>query len=271
MRYRWGYSITGILLGLGAPLGAILGRGLLMHRLWWTAWLTADFHAHSYFYIYMAVGCVLVFSVFGFILGGRADELSRMSSDLSGTFQTLNLLAIKDGLTGLYNHRYLQERLTLEMEVADRRHAPLSCLMIDIDDFKSVNDRFGHPFGDTVLVSLSRLIRESIRAIDTAGRYGGEEFLVLMPQTAGEVALRIAERIRRTVEGHLFRVRGARVFVTLSVGVATYPMAGLVTGDKAAFLRIVDQALYRAKNSGKNRVFFQEAKKHGRTLQEESR
>jgi diguanylate cyclase (GGDEF)-like protein len=256
----------GRFLGLGAPLGSIIGRGLWIHRAWWSAWLTADTHIHAYFYLYMAIGCVLVFAAFGFVLGSRADEMRQEGADLTDTFQTLNLLAIKDGLTGIYNHRYLQERLGLELEVADRRQTPLTCLMIDLDNFKSVNDRFGHPFGDTVLIGIARIIRESIRHIDTAGRYGGEEFLILMPQTPSDVAQVIAERIRKAVEKHAFTANENCVKVTLSIGIATYPMPGMNAEDKGAFLKEVDEALYQAKRSGKNRVFYQAAKNHGRAL-----
>jgi len=259
MKYRAQYAAIGVLLGLGAPLGAIFGRGLWIHRAWWSAWLTTDIHIHAYFYLYMAIGCVLVFAAFGYVLGGRADEMRLESAGLTDTIQTLNLLAIKDGLTGLYNHRYLQERLALEMEVADRRQAPLTCLMIDIDDFKSVNDRFGHPFGDMVLVGIARIIRERIRHIDTAGRYGGEEFLILMPQTATDVAQDAAERIRKAVESYTFQSKAEHVNVTLSIGVSTYPKRDLNVEDKTSFLKEVDEALYHAKRSGKNRVYFKKS------------
>jgi diguanylate cyclase (GGDEF)-like protein len=266
VRYRLRYTLVGVLLGLGAPMGAVTGRALWIHRAWWWIWLTTDVHIHAYFYLYMAVGCVLAFMVFGYILGGRADVMRQEGANLTDTFQTLNLLAIKDGLTGIYNHRYLQERLSLEMEVADRRQTPLTCLMIDLDDFKSVNDRFGHPFGDTVLIGIARIIRESIRHIDTAGRYGGEEFLILMPQTPLDVAEVIAERIRTAVEKHVFTAKENCVKVTLSIGIATYPMPGLNAEDKGSFLKAVDEALYHAKRSGKNRVFYEAAKNHGRAL-----
>ena len=266
MRYRLRNVFTGVLLGLGAPLGAVVVRGLWVHRTWWDVWLKAEYLEHGYFYVYMAVGCVVVFALFGYALGRRTDVILEKSENLTDTFQTLNLLAIKDGLTGIYNHRYLQERLALEMEVADRRQTPLTCLMIDLDNFKSVNDRFGHPFGDTVLIGVARIIRESIRHIDTAGRYGGEEFLILMPQTPLDVAQVIAERIRKAVEKHVFSANDNCVKVTLSVGIATYPMPGLNPEDKSAFLQKVDDALYEAKNRGKNRVFYQGANNHGRAL-----
>jgi diguanylate cyclase (GGDEF)-like protein len=271
MRYRSLYSMTGILLGLGAPLGAVIGWGLWQNHQWWSQWINAEWHQHVYYYSYMAIGCISAFTTFGYVLGRRADRMRQESDNLTDTFQTLNLLAIKDGLTGLYNHRYLQERLSLEMEVADRRQTSLACLMIDLDDFKSVNDRCGHPFGDTVLANIARMIRDNIRHIDTAGRYGGEEFLILMPQSSLEVAHAVAERIRKAVEAHVFQTRDIRVKVTCSIGVATYPMRGVKADDKNTFLKLVDEALYHAKSSGKNRVFCQTLKNHGRKLQEEAR
>ena len=257
MRYRKLFSAVGVLLGLGAPAGAIIGQGLWSNREFWSAWWREEWLNHAYFYCYMGIGCVVVFASFGFWLGLLADRQQRQNDDLSDTFQTLNLLAIKDGLTGLYNHRYLQERLALEMESADRHQTPLACLMIDIDDFKSVNDRFGHPFGDSVLSSIARIIREHIRRIDTAGRYGGEEFLILMPQTPLEEARTAAERIRQAVESYPFKFETTRVSVTLSIGLAVYPKPGMKTEDRASLLQWVDAALYQAKRSGKNQTCVQ--------------
>lgn len=255
MRFRKLYSAAGVLLGLGAPLGAIVGKALWVNRGWWLAWWRQEWGFNSYFYIYMTVGCVLVFALFGFFLGRRADAQERESGALSDTFQTLNLLAIKDGLTGLFNHRYLQERLAIEMESADRYKAPLSCLMLDIDDFKSVNDTHGHPFGDSVLTRVARIIRENVRKIDTAGRYGGEEFLILMPQSTAAMSQVVAERIRKAIAAFPFKSQEGSVHVTLSVGIATYPMPGVGADDKTSFLKGVDKALYHAKRGGKNQTF----------------
>src|SRR5262249_11896709 len=134
----------------------------------------------SYYYLYMTIGTVMAFGAFGLVLG-RHQEF-------------LNDLSITDGLTNLFNHRYLQEQLTHEIRRSDRYHTPLTCLMLDIDDFKKVNDRHGHLFGDEVLGTVARLIRESVRATDLVGRYGGEEFLVIMPETTRAAAIPLAER-----------------------------------------------------------------------------
>src|SRR5262249_21609350 len=154
-------AAIGVLLGLGAPLGSIVARGLCLHRGWWGAWLGQELGVHAYFYAYMTIGCVLVFTLFGYLMGRRSDVLQDESASVKTTFQTLDLLAITDGLTGLYNHRYLQERLSLELESADRYKTPITCLMLDIDNFKTINDRYGHPFGDLVLATVARILREN--------------------------------------------------------------------------------------------------------------
>lgn len=255
MRYRKSYAVAGILLGLGAPLGSIIARGLWIHRGWWSLWLHQELTVHAYFYGYMTIGCVVAFTLFGYVMGRRGDLLSDQSGSLQATFQTLDLLAITDGLTGLYNHRYLQERLALELESAGRYKTPLTCLMMDIDDFKSINDQYGHPFGDLVLATIARIIRENIRRIDTAGRYGGEEFLILMPQALPDMGWSVAERIRHAVQTYPFSIQSRDVSVTMSIGIATYRSShGEYVYDKSSLLKAADNALYRAKESGKNQT-----------------
>jgi diguanylate cyclase (GGDEF)-like protein len=257
MRYRIRYAVAGVLLGLGAPLGSIVARGLWLHRGWWAAWLEQELRNQAYFYVYMAVGCVIGFTLFGYMMGKRGDQLSDERASVQATFQTLDLLAITDGLTGLYNHRYLQERLALELESSGRYKTPLTCLMLDIDNFKSINDKYGHPFGDLVLASIARIIRENVRRIDTAGRYGGEEFLVLMPQALPEMGWSVAERIRGAVQLYPFSSKHKDVKVTLSIGIATYRSStGEHVFDKATLLKAADAALYRAKQSGKNQTIL---------------
>jgi len=202
--------------------------------------LALEWQTARYYYVYMTFGSVIAFGLFGLLLG-RHDE-------------SLNDLSITDGLTGLYNHRYLHEQLAREIRRSDRYRAPLTCLMLDIDDFKKVNDQWGHPFGDAVLAKTAGLIRETVRTTDTVGRYGGEEFLVMMPQTSREAALLLAERIRRTVEAYPFSLGDGMVHVTLSIGLATYPSLTLGVRNKSALLSAADQALYKAKRTGKNRT-----------------
>jgi diguanylate cyclase (GGDEF)-like protein len=145
------------------------------------------------------------------------------------------------------------ELLANEFERVGRYHQEaMSLLMIDIDHFKSVNDQYGHPVGDIVLRDVARLMREALRTVDSLGRYGGEEFMVILPHTPWEEALKLAERLRQTVADHVFKVSGASVKVTISVGAASYPSE--TVDSPSALIREADVRLYRAKELGRNRV-----------------
>lgn len=162
----------------------------------------------------------------------------------AGEFEQLSLT---DGLTGLLNRRYLEERLDEEIKRSSRHRFPLSLLMLDVDDFKSYNDSFGHPAGDEALKIAAEVIKDSLRNEDVAARYGGEEFSVMLPQTSADEASAIAERIRDRFESTKFPFRQ----VTVSIGVAVF------TGDgqtSAQLINAADNALYRAKHSGRNAV-----------------
>ena len=161
--------------------------------------------------------------------------------------------AITDALTGLHNRRYMETHLNGLVEQAASRGKPIAVLMLDIDFFKAINDTHGHDAGDDVLREFALRIRKSIRNIDLACRYGGEEFVIVMPETDMGVATMVAERLRRAVAGESFPVQqGMKLLnVTLSIGLATLSDAG---GDAAAILKRADQALYRAKRDGRNRV-----------------
>ena len=166
--------------------------------------------------------------------------------------ETLREQATRDKLTGLYNRHYLNARFEQEFPRSQRKGAPLAVVMLDIDHFKRFNDTFGHAAGDHVLSELGNIIRGAGRKSDVACRYGGEEFLLFMPETTVEVALRRAEEIRETVKNvHLTWEGRALGAVTLSAGVAAYPEHG---NDPATLLRCADQALYRAKELGRDRV-----------------
>lgn len=167
--------------------------------------------------------------------------------------EELERLSVTDRLTELYNHGYFQQRLEEELERASRFGRTLSLIMLDIDDFKQFNDRFGHPRGDTVLRAVSAVIRENLREIDVAARYGGEEFIVVLPETDQAGALAVAERIRRSMAEHEFGTgEGAPVArQTVSLGVATYPKHG---ASAPRLVEAVDAAMYEAKRRGKNQV-----------------
>lgn len=177
----------------------------------------------------------------------------RYTERLRDNMQLSIEMAITDALTGLYNRRYMESHLATLVEQATARAKPLAVLVLDIDYFKSVNDSYGHDAGDDVLREFATRVRKSIRGIDLACRLGGEEFVVVMPETDMAVAGLVAERIRRRIAGEPFAVdRGARAIdVTLSIG-----LAGLNGPDDAAaaILKRADQALYRAKRDGRNRV-----------------
>ena len=161
-------------------------------------------------------------------------------------------MAITDPLTGLYNRRYMESHIGTLVEQAVTRGKPLTVLVLDIDYFKSINDTHGHDAGDDVLREFAVRIRKAIRGIDLACRYGGEEFVVVMPETDMAVATVVAERLRRRIASDPFPIQqGARVVdVTISIGIAALGR----DDDAARVIKRADQALYRAKRAGRNRV-----------------
>lgn len=162
-------------------------------------------------------------------------------------------MAITDGLTGLYNRRYMESHLGALVEQASARGKPLAAFVLDIDYFKSVNDTYGHDAGDDVLREFATRIKKSIRGIDLACRLGGEEFVIIMPETDMAVATIVAERLRRRIASEPFAIsQGTRhIEVTISIGLATLDT---VDDNAATILKRADQALYRAKRDGRNRV-----------------
>jgi two-component system cell cycle response regulator len=166
--------------------------------------------------------------------------------------------AIKDALTGLHNRRYMESHLATLAEQASGRGKPLALMMLDIDYFKSINDSHGHDAGDDVLREFAVRIRKSIRGIDLACRYGGEEFVIVMPETDLHVAGVVAERLRRSIAGEPFAIeKGTKhIEVTISIGLSTLERKGEPVAD---VLKRADTALYRAKHDGRNRVVSQAA------------
>ncbi|HET8644643.1 MAG TPA: GGDEF domain-containing protein, partial [Vicinamibacteria bacterium] len=171
----------------------------------------------------------------------------------SRLFERVQQLAIRDSLTEVFNHRYAVDLVQQEVaRVARYREGAMSVLMMDIDHFKAVNDRLGHLAGDVVLRDIARLLREGLREVDSVGRYGGEEFVVILPETRPPDALHTAERLREQVERHVFEAGDHSIRVTVSVGVASFPSEGV--DSAATLLSAADRALYRAKENGRNRV-----------------
>jgi diguanylate cyclase (GGDEF)-like protein len=168
----------------------------------------------------------------------------------------LKELAMKDGLTGLFNRRVFDE--LLEVEIRRRQLVPISLLIIDLDDFKKVNDTFGHQAGDHVLTTVGRILREGCRGSDLVARYGGEEFAVMLPATSTAVAFDIAQRLRSRIASTTFVFAGQHLKMTASIGLASTGGSG-----KDALTHLIsraDQALYRAKKAGKNTTYVHAAR-----------
>jgi diguanylate cyclase (GGDEF)-like protein len=180
---------------------------------------------------------------------GRTHEVVQ---SLVTSNRRLVRLSMTDSMTGLYNHKRLLDWLEIEFKRHERGLEPLSCIMIDIDYFKLVNDTYGHKFGDFVLQEFASLLRLNIRKTDILGRYGGEEFLVILPNTDAVGAVNLGEKLRRTVETYNVDHDGHHVRITASFGVASTSDGQALNHDQ--LLQLTDKALYVAKQSGRNRV-----------------
>jgi len=169
-------------------------------------------------------------------------------------FEEVKSLSVSDGLTGLHNHLFIVSKLEQEVERSLRYGSPLSVIIFDVDNFKDINDTFGHLAGDVILVEVAHLIRNGVRSIDSVGRYGGEEFLVLLPETDGRSATAIADRLRQKLAENVFSHEGKAIRASMSGGVATYREGR----DAGKLIGIADELLYRAKSEGKNMVRYEE-------------
>jgi len=181
----------------------------------------------------------------------QEDELKQKNRQLEDMLTRVEALAIMDSLTGLYNRRRFEVVLESEFKRAARYQSPLSCLMIDIDHFKRVNDSCGHQGGDTVLREIAQLIQATIREVDTPARWGGEEFIVLSPNTPKDKANLAATRILNAIAQHIFSgVKEGKI--TVSIGIAGIPDPSI--DDKDKLIHAADLAMYEAKKKGRNRV-----------------
>jgi diguanylate cyclase (GGDEF)-like protein len=179
-------------------------------------------------------------------------RIKALQRDLATANAELLRMAVTDGLTGLYNRRHVEERLREMFEHSIRFQEPLACAMFDLDHFKSVNDTYGHLAGDAVLKQLAALLRHAVREVDRVGRYGGEEFMVVLPGAAPDAAVTFAERARQEVEDYVFTFDGGTLRRTLSCGVAAWPHPRIRHRDE--LVKAADDALYVAKELGRNRV-----------------
>jgi diguanylate cyclase (GGDEF)-like protein len=181
------------------------------------------------------------------------EKAERLAYELKEANEKLRELASRDGLTGLYNHRFFQEALDLELARAQRYGRAVALVLFDIDHFKKINDTHGHPSGDVVLANLSKAVQSLVRTNDIVARYGGEEFAIVMPETDIEGATILAERVRGVIENLEFLAKGTKIKATVSLGVTSYkPGARIV--ERANMVAVADKALYISKQSGRNRV-----------------
>lgn len=253
-RDRWP-TIAGLIGAVLLLFGLGIGPGA--HQFEWATgtFLGLDLHAWS-----LATSFLAVFLILQIVLNSRATlererRLVETAADLRETSAELERLAKVDPLTGVLNRRALFERLGAEFRRSIRYSRPLTVVMVDIDHFKLLNDRFGHATGDAVLARCAREMASNLRESDVIGRYGGEEFAVFLPETTLADGTFVAEKLRLAVERLSFDAPdgGAKpVRVTVSAGVASIP--DLATPDEQALVNRADQALYSAKRAGRNQV-----------------
>jgi diguanylate cyclase len=227
-------ALGGALLGLGAPCGLLLLRALA-ERPASPDWILAEVLGDRLTYAYVTFATIAAFASFGLSLGRQAERLHTLSSS--------------DALTGLGNRRALQARLAEEFARARRYRSALSVLVVDLDRLKELNDRYGHRVGDLALVRVAGAIRQGSRATDFAARWGGDEFVLLAPNTTPDEALRLAQRVRLLTS----ESEPVPEPITVSIGVATIA-AGQTLPAAEELLRKADAALYDAKLGGRDRV-----------------
>jgi diguanylate cyclase (GGDEF)-like protein len=185
----------------------------------------------------------------------RADleiQVMERTAELLKANKMLEELSTTDGLTGLHNYRYLMRVLDTEYKRARRYNHRFALLMLDIDRFKDVNDRCGHPCGDFILQGIGRLLKDCVRNTDIVTRYGGDEMAIILLEVNKAVAMEVSEKLRREVEKHSFLWQGTSVNITVSIGVAAVLEEGIQ--DWNGLVNAADQALYQAKDGGRNRV-----------------
>lgn len=228
-------ALQGSALAVGAPLGWL---GIQVVN---GASIPAELAANQTLYLYMLLGSMGAFSLFGLLLGEREARLED--------------LAVTDSLTGLRNARYFHTRLAEEHAESERTGRPLAVVVLDLDHFKKVNDRYGHLVGNDVLIAAAQAIQANTRQGETSARVGGEEFALLLPNSTGAEGEEAAERVRSAIAEAETRVMGpdaGTIRITASAGVASN--AELPAASERELYREADEALYRAKAAGRNRT-----------------
>lgn len=250
-RSAWQFAVLGAFLGLGSPLGMALIRFVTGNGEFLFTWAQAEVRALGIPYLYMCLGTVTAFGILGYWLGRRNERLGRdlvRAHEVSSEFMQISRT---DALTGLLARGYLIERLEDELKRAQRHHAPLACLFVDVDGLKALNDGYGHLAGDRALQAVAHVLKTEARVTDIVGRIGGDEFIAVLPQTASQGAYVAAERIRREVESCALESAGTHLRLTVSIGVyAKIPSEVSVENC----LRGADEALHESKTRGKDRT-----------------
>jgi diguanylate cyclase (GGDEF)-like protein len=234
VRYRILYAFVGVLLGTGAPLGA-----LLIRQVTGTLRPGEEIRAHLFYYTYELIATCLIFAVAGFLMGLRTDRL-RAGRD------RFRELAARDDLTGLPNRRLFGEHYARVVSRSHRFRQPLSLLLVDVDALKEINDRWGHMAGNAALRHVARLMHERKRSEDLAARWGGDEFVLLLPGADASSAERVAREIVQAAQRSTLNTPPGPVTVT--VGVAT----GIASSPDHDFFTAADQALYEGKAAGRS-------------------
>ena len=240
------YPLVGVFFGIGSPIGAFLLRYWISDPILKSLWVRHELQYNFLFYAYMGAGTVAAFILFGYVLGLRSEKQRIHNRILGARVEELHLKSVTDGLTGTFSHGYLHEILELEIQHALTHNTPLSALILDIDNFKKINDTHGHLFGDRVIKETAETIGANIRSEDILGRYGGDEFLVIMPKADQDVATHAAKRICSAISRNGY-------LATVSVGAATFHSGDGVESVKDLLHR-ADTSLYQAKREGKNCV-----------------
>jgi two-component system, cell cycle response regulator len=181
------------------------------------------------------------------------EKAERLVKELHDANEMHRELAFRDGLTGIYNHRFFQEAMDREFLRAKRYSRQLSLILLDVDDFKGINDNYGHTVGDLVLINISRLLESTVRVTDVVARYGGEEFVIILPETDITNAATVAENLREGIEKLTTVVDQKTIQLTVSLGVTSFD--SVKNKNKQSLISVADKALYIAKDSGKNRVY----------------
>jgi diguanylate cyclase (GGDEF)-like protein/PAS domain S-box-containing protein len=185
----------------------------------------------------------------------KANEgIKILYAERDNLLKSLKELTLKDEHTDLYNYRYLTQRLAVEVERAHRHVFPLSVLMIDIDYFKVFNDVYGHPYGDRILKEFAGCLKDLVRNVDIVTRYGGEEFVIVMPDTNKEGAMRFGQRLLDVIGKHIFDHEDKKVRLKISIGLASLPEDGADTKTAAGLINLADKALLNAKETGRNKL-----------------